>query len=92
MPKTEGGFPIPLRALFALAFWPKEFAIAAAYQGEAALYKADGATAQIMGLPRALRDSLLAKKAFGDLAIGFALATAVERPQGQGEPLAPLRR
>lgn len=92
MPKTEGGFPTPLRALFALAFWPQEFAIAAAYQGKAALYKADGATAQIMGFPRAFRDSLPAKKAFGDLAIGFALAAAVERPQGQGEPLTPLRR
>ena len=92
MPKTEGGFPIPLKGLFALAFWPQEFAIAAAHQGEAALYKADGATPQIMGFPRVLRDSLLAKKGFSDLAIGFALAVSVERAQGQGETLAPLRR
>lgn len=80
------------RGLFVLPFWTQEFSIAAAHQGETALYKADGATAQIMGFPRAFRDSFLAKKAFGDLAIGFAHAVPVERAQGQGEPLAALRR
>ena len=90
--RSREDFRYPQKGLFALAFWPQEFAITAAYQSEAALYKADGATAQIMGFPRAYRDSFPAKKAFGDLAIGFALAAAVEGPQGQGEPLAPLRR
>ena len=75
-----------------LAFWTQEFAIATAHQGEAALHQADGTIAQIMRLPRALGDALLAKKAFSDRTIGFALIASVQRTQDQGKPLAPLRR
>ena len=74
-----------------LAFWTQEFAIAAAHQGEAALHQADGTIAQIMRLPRALGDALLAKKAFSDRTIGFALIASVQRTQDQGKPPAPLR-
>ena len=71
MPKIEGWIFDTLKVLFVLASWAEEFAIVAAHQGEAALHEADGTIAQIMRLPGALRDSLLAKKAFGDRAIGL---------------------
>ena len=70
-----------LKGLFVLVSWAEEFAIVAAHQGEAALHEADGTIAQIMRLPRALRDSLLAKKAFSDRPIGFAFIASVERTQ-----------
>ena len=44
-----------------------------------------------MRLPGALRNALLAKKAFGDRAIAFVLIAPVQRTQDQGKPLAPLR-
>jgi hypothetical protein len=92
MPKIEGRIFDTRTRLFVLAFWTQEFAIAAAHQGEATLHEADGTIAQIMRLPGALRDTLPAKKTFGDRTIGFALIASVQRTQDQGKPLAPLRR
>ena len=86
MPKIEGWiFDTPASGLVMLAFWTQEFAIATAHQGEAALHQADGTIAQIMRLPRALGDALLAKKAFSDRTIGFALIASVQRTQDQGQ-------
>jgi hypothetical protein len=89
--RSRGGFRYP-KDLFVLASWTQQFAIAAAHQSEATLHEADGTIAQIVRLPGALRDALLAKKTFGDRTIGFALIASVQRTQDQGKPLAPLRR
>lgn len=78
--------------LFVLASWAQEFAIATAHQSEATLDQADGTIAQVMRLPGALRDTLLAKKALGDRAISLALIASVQCTQDQRKPLAPLRR
>ena len=92
MPKIEGWIFDTLRGLFVLASWTQEFAIAAAHQSEAALHEADGTIAQIMRLPGALRDTLLAKEAFGDRAIALVFIAPVQCAQDQRKPLAPLRR
>ena len=49
------------------------------------MHEADGAIAQIMGLPGVLRDTLLAKKALGDRAIVFALIVSVQCAQDQAQ-------
>ncbi len=91
MPKIEGRIFDTPRGLFVLASWTQEFAITAAHQSEAALNEADGATAQIMRLPGALRDTLVTKEAFGDRAIALVFITPVQCAQNQRKPLAPLR-
>ena len=92
MPKIEGRIFDTPKGLFFLAPWTQQFAIAAAHQSEATLHEADGTIAQIVRLPGALRDALLAKEAFGDGAIALVFIAPVQRTQDQGKPLAPLRR
>lgn len=90
--RLRGGFSIPRERLFVLAFWTQQFALAAAYQDQAPLHAANGTIAQIVRLPGVLRDTLLAKKTFGDRSVVFALIASVQCTQHQRKPLAPLRR
>lgn len=71
---------------------PQKFAVASAYQREAALHQADCSIAQIVRLPGAIRDALLAEQRFGGHAITATCCMRIERADGGAQALAPLLR
>jgi len=56
------------------------------------LHQADRSMTQIMGLPGAIGDALLAEQRFSDNAIASARAVRVERTDRSTQALAPLFR
>src|SRR3954470_4362537 len=69
---------------------PQKFAVASAYQREAALHQADRSIAQIVRLPAAIRDALLAEQRFGGHAIAATRSMRIERADRGAQALAPL--
>ena len=65
--------------------------IAAFHQAEAISDEADRAVAEIMGLPGAAREAANGEEDFRDLAVACLVETAVERTQGEKEPVSPRR-
>ena len=65
--------------------------VAAFHQAEAVSNQADRAIAEIMGLPGAAREAANGEEDFRDLAVACLVETAVERTQGEKEPVSPRR-
>lgn len=71
---------------------PQKFPIASAHQRDAALHQAVRSIAQIVRLPSAIGDALLAEQRFGNDAIAATSSMRVERTDRSAQAFAPLFR
>lgn len=82
----------PGPGLFVPTAGSQKFAVASAYQREAALHQADRSIAQIVRLPGAIRDALFAEQRFGGSAIAATGSMRIERADSGAQAFAPLLR
>lgn len=67
----------------------EEIAVATLHELESETRQSDGAIAQIMGFPAALREPITSKQGRCDSAVGGVLKPTIKRAQCEGEALSP---